>query len=126
MYISQFEERLWADAGALVNEPQTFDANADLADVRDEAGNGVQGVQGVQGMQGVHNGLCIHLHNVSAAKLKLGMTVKVKLPDDRVAHFQLGRTAAGFSGFRKPHRLRWSPNLRSSLSPKQSRHSRPQ
>ena len=77
VYISQFQEHLWADAGALVNDPQMIDASADLADVQDEADDAV------------HNGFCIRLHNVSTKKLKFGLKVKVKLPDDRVAHFQL-------------------------------------
>ena len=77
VYISQFEERLWADAGALVNEPHTFDARADLADVQHEAD------------KGVHNAFCIRLHNISAEDLKFGLKVKVNLPDDRVAHFHL-------------------------------------
>eukprot|EP00438_Fugacium_kawagutii_P015323 Skav233064 [mRNA] locus=scaffold1468:15846:18038:- [translate_table: standard] len=71
VYISQFQENLSVDAGALVNEPKEFDASADLADdAADDA---------------VYNGFRIHLHNISAEKEKFGVT----LPDDRVADFQL-------------------------------------
>eukprot|EP00439_Symbiodinium_sp_Y106_P067031 s21_g11.t1 len=82
VYISQIQEHLWADAGALVNEPQKFDASADLADVQEVE-------------DGVHKGLCIRLHNVPAKNLKFGLKVKVKLPDDRLAHFQLDSRCCG-------------------------------
>ncbi|CAE7821037.1 unnamed protein product [Symbiodinium microadriaticum] len=77
VYISQMEEQLCADPGALVNEPQKFDASADLEAVQHETADGGR------------NGFCIRLHNVPAKNLKFGMKVKVKLPDERLAYFQL-------------------------------------
>ena len=67
VYISQIQEHLWAAAGALVNEPQKFDASAELADVQEVE-------------DGVHKGLCIRLHNVPAKNLKFGLKVNHPKP----------------------------------------------
>ena len=66
-----------------MNEPQKFDASADLEAVQHETADGGR------------SGFCIRLHNVPAKNLKFGMKVKVKLPDERLAYFQLDSHCCG-------------------------------